>query len=140
MTYQIHITDWKTHQTQLSLIRKIVFIEEQNVPEELEWDEFDKDCIHILVTGQHNQAIACSRMKLDGHIGRMAVLKKHRLTGIGSAMLKALLKIAGEKQYSKVYLHAQTSAIAFYENAGFNVCSDEFMDANIPHRTMEKHL
>jgi len=140
MNYSIKKTTWRKDQQSLSEIRKKVFIEEQNVPEELEWDEFDKDSIHILATDNHNNPIACGRIKADGHIGRMAVLKEHRNTGIGTRILKALLKYAADDGTSNVYLHAQTTAIPFYEKQGFKTCSDVFMDANIAHKTMEKQL
>ena len=136
MDYLIKITSWDVDKKQLSDIRRRVFIEEQKVPEELEWDEYDKDAIHIIVRDTHNQPIAAARMKTDGHIGRMAVLKACRNTGIGSAMLEALLLKAKETGTKSVYLHAQVSAIPFYKKHGFNVCSDLFMDAGIEHKTM----
>jgi len=141
MNYTIKTTNWNKDKAPLSEIRHRVFIEEQNVPEDLEWDEYDEQCIHVLVTDTQNNPIACGRIKPDGHIGRMAVLKEHRNTGIGTAILKKLLESAEENnEITKVYLHAQTTAIPFYEKQGFKTCSDEFMDANIPHKTMEKHL
>ena len=139
MNYIVQTTSWKKDKTALSEIRRKVFIEEQKVPEELEWDEFDENCIHILVT-DNNKPIACGRLKEDGHIGRMAVLEAYRKTGIGSTILKELLTSARNLKLTKVYLHAQTTAIAFYEKLGFETCSDEFMDANIPHKTMKRHL
>ena len=133
-------TSWSEDKSALGSIRKKVFIEEQKVPEELEWDEYDEQCIHILVTDDQNKPIATGRIKPDGHIGRMAVLKEYRNTGIGTAILKELIKSAQDKQLTKVYLHAQTTAISFYQKQGFKTCSEEFMDANIPHKTMEKQL
>jgi len=140
MHYNIKKTTWKEDKQSLSEIRIKVFIDEQNVPEELEWDEFDKDSIHILATDNNNKPIACGRIKTDGHIGRMAVLKEHRNSGIGTGILKALLKCAEDDGTSHVYLHAQTTAIPFYEKQGFKTCSEIFMDANIPHKTMKKQL
>ena len=139
MSYTVQTTSWQKNKKSLSEIRRKVFIEEQNVPEELEWDEFDDDCIHILVT-DNNKPIACGRLKADGHIGRMAVLEVYRKTGIGSTILEELLNSARNLKLTNVYLHAQTTAIPFYEKLGFKTCSDEFMDANIPHKTMKKHL
>jgi len=133
-------TSWSEDKSALGSIRKKVFIEEQKVPEELEWDEYDEQCIHILVTDDQNKPIATGRIKPDGHIGRMAVLKEYRNTGIGTAILKELIKSAQDKQLTKVYLHAQTTAISFYQKQGFKTCSEEFMDANILHKTMEKQL
>jgi len=140
MNYTLKKTNWKEDKQALSLVRKSVFIKEQNVPETLEWDEFDEQCVHILVTDSKNKPIACGRIKPDGHIGRMAVLKAYRKMGIGTAILKALLKSASEQNIASVFLHAQITAIVFYEKLGFKTSSKEFMDANIPHKTMQKQL
>jgi len=140
MKYTLKTTDWENDKTALAAIRRKVFIEEQNVPEELEWDEDDISCKHILVTNQDNTCIATGRIKPAGHIGRMAVLKQYRHCGIGSAILRELIKIANTQKLQKVFLHAQTSALEFYKKQGFETCSSEFMDAGIPHKTMEKKL
>ena len=124
----------------IKTVREQVFIQEQHVPEELEWDDHDAKAIHVVAIDTHNQVIGTARLLADGHIGRMAVLTAWRKTGIGSAMLQKLLSIAKERGLSKVFLHAQTSAIGFYENHGFRSLGEEFMDAGIPHRYMEKEL
>ena len=132
---EIHIADWHTDKDSLTLIRRQVFIEEQNVPEELEWDEFDESSIHVLITLK-DQPIACARLKPDGQIGRMAVLAAHRNKGTGSRMLEFILKKAAETNREDVYLHAQETAISFYEKHGFIAVGDIFYEANIPHREM----
>lgn len=137
MDFTLTTTEWQKNKDALGRVRRIVFIEEQNVPEELEWDEYDEQSTHILVTDKQNNPIATARMKDDGHIGRMAVLKKYRKLGIGSKILQAFISQAREKQLGKVYLHAQVTAIPFYEKHGFVTCSDEYLDAGIPHKTME---
>ncbi|GMR01629.1 MAG: GNAT family N-acetyltransferase [Gammaproteobacteria bacterium] len=136
---KIRIADWQTDRKILSQIRRAVFIEEQKVPEELEWDEFDDSSIHFLVT-QEYQPIACARLKHDGQIGRMAVLAKHRNQGAGSELLQFVLKQAGEQKLEKVYLHAQLTAISFYKKQGFIAAGDIFYEANIPHREMLKKI
>lgn len=138
MHYTLHHTTWDKNKSELAHVRRRVFIEEQHVPEELEWDEYDATCHHILVCDDNNTPIATGRIKPDGHIGRIAVLKSWRNQGIGSAVLTALLEYATTHDMRKVYLHAQTTAISFYEKHGFVVWSDEFMDAGIPHKTMQK--
>jgi predicted GNAT family N-acyltransferase len=75
-------------------------------------------------------------MLSDGHIGRMAVLKSWRSQGVGSAILQTMLNIARQQGYPCVTLDAQTHAIPFYQRFGFEVSSDEFMDAGIPHKQM----
>lgn len=132
--------NWHEHLIPLSQVRREVFIEEQRVPEALEWDEYDALCHHVLVMDKHHQVIATGRIKPDGHIGRMAVVRQWRQQGIGSAVLQALLEHALDQQLQQVFLHAQINAIPFYIKHGFEVCSEEFLDAGIPHRTMRKQL
>ena len=139
MQYTLKLTRWDKDQTPLREVRRTVFIEEQKVPEELEWDDDDKTCIHVLVS-DNNTPIATGRIKMDGHIGRMAVLKDYRNKGIGSAVLDALINFSKTLKMKSVYLHAQTSAIPFYEKHGFKISSEEFMDAGIPHKTMKMDL
>jgi len=138
--YEIKNCQWKTHQDALSMIRRKVFIEEQSVPEDLEWDEFDKKSQHILALNDRDEPIATGRIRSDGHIGRMAVLKEFRNKNIGSAILLALIELAEKNQLQSVYCFAQTSAIGFYLKYGFEVVGEEFMDAGIPHKRMFKNL
>ena len=136
---KIHIADWHTEKDSLAQIRRRVFIAEQKVPEELEWDEFDDSSIHFLVT-REDQPIACARLKPDGKIGRMAVLAEHRNQGTGSKLLQFILRKAGEQKLEKVYLHAQVTAVPFYEKQGFTAVGDIFYEADIPHREMLKKV
>lgn len=124
----------------IKTVREQVFIQEQHVPVALEWDGLDDAAIHVVAEDKHAQVIGTARLLEDGHIGRMAVLPKWRHQGVGSALLKELLLIAQQQQLSKVFLHAQTTAIGFYERHGFRVLGEEFMDAGIPHHYMERHL
>jgi len=130
--FTIKITNWQKDKAALIHIRRKVFIEEQKVPEE-------HSCIHILVTNSSNTPVACGRLKENGHIGRMAVLKEYRNTGIGREILKEILNSAKKMNLNKVYLHAQTIAIPFYEKQGFMTYTDEFIDAGIPHKSMQKN-
>lgn len=136
---EIEIANWSTDADDLKAIRTSVFIEEQNVPIELEWDGLDPDCTHFIVR-LHSKTIATARLKPDGQIGRMAVLKPYRDQGIGSKLLNTVLKHATQTGYSRVYLHAQVQAVGFYQAYGFTVEGEKFMDAGIPHRAMYKNL
>ncbi len=137
----IHFADWNNpdDKKNLSTIRRSVFIEEQKVPESLEWDEDDTCSKHYLVFYK-DQAIAVARLKPDGQIGRMAVLPGYRNNGIGSALLQFILKNIETTNLNQVFLHAQTTAIKFYERQGFISHGDIFHEANIPHREMLKKL
>ena len=130
-------TSWQESEPQLKSIRRCVFIDEQQVPEELEWDKDDQTSCHILVTDNNNLAIATGRLKANGHIGRMAVLIQYRDQGIGSSVLNTLMERAKKDKISRLYLHAQLSAIDFYLKHGFTVYSETFMDAGIAHKSMQ---
>jgi len=139
--WDLRLTKWSsdTDQVAIKSIREQVFILEQNVPVELEWDELDAQCIHCLVFDQHGKPIATARILNENalaHIGRMAVLKSYRRQGIGTCMLNKLLEQARLNAVKTVILNAQTTAIVFYERAGFVVVGDEFDDAGIPHYKM----
>lgn len=135
----IRIADWTSEKDQLSSVRRQVFIIEQKVPEELEWDEFDVCSTHFIAT-LDDIAIGTARLKDDGQIGRMAVLQPYRNQGIGSRLLQLALETARSKRYPEVHLHAQVEAIPFYEKHGFTIVGDTFYEANIPHRGMYQKL
>ena len=135
----IRIANWPSEKENLAQIRKQVFIEEQNVPAELEWDEYDDSSRHYLAS-LNGKIIATARLKPDGQIGRMAVLANYRNQGIGSKLLQFVLKDARSQNFQQLYLHAQVDAIAFYEKQNFSVQGDIFFEANIPHREMLKKL
>lgn len=139
----IRPASWENDQELLREIRKVVFIEEQSVPVDLEWDGKDEQAWHwlafISVNGKDRPVGTC-RMLHDGHIGRMAVLAEYRQQGIGQQLLAAALQKAISEQLLEAYLYAQTHALAFYQRAGFTALGEEFMDAGIPHRTMRKPI
>jgi predicted GNAT family N-acyltransferase len=135
----IRIADWPTDEKSLSEIRRLVFIEEQNVPEELEWDAYDLSSMHFIAT-LDNKVVATARLKPDGQIGRMAVLADYRHQGIGSQLLKFVLQNAANQKFRQVYLHAQVDAIPFYETQGFTTYGDIFYEADIPHCAMLKKI
>ena len=136
---KIRIADWDSDKDSLRKIRRLVFIKEQNVPEDMEWDEYDNSATHFLAT-LDNKVIATARLKTDGQIGRMAVLAEYRNKGIGSKLLQSILLTARQQNLKNVYLHAQVSAISFYKKHGFTACGDIFYEANIPHREMSKKI
>lgn len=134
-TITIKKADFESNSVEIKRIRTSVFIQEQNVPIELEWDELDKDAIHILAY-YDNEPVATARLLKDGQIGRMAVLKPFRRRTIGKKMLNYLLQIAHNNSISNIFLSAQTQAMAFYKKNGFTVTGSEYMDAGIPHYKM----
>lgn len=131
---------WATHAGVLGAVRREVFVVEQHVPEDLEWDGLDPGCRHALATDAAGRAIGTGRLLPDGHIGRMAVLASWRGRGVGGALLARLVAIARARGDAVAVLNAQTHAVGFYRRAGFEVSSAEFMDAGIPHVEMRRVL
>lgn len=120
-------------------IRHQVFVKEQQVPPELELDEFDPVSCHALaLLGE--QPIGTGRLLPDGHIGRMAVLAEWRGQQVGSRLLSALLAEAQRRGMRQVVLNAQTHAMAFYTRFGFVPVGEEYQEAGLPHHTMARDL
>jgi len=131
---------WQDAGDALSTIRRRVFIEEQAVPEPLEWDGLDETALHLLARDDGGNPVGCARLLPSGQIGRMAVLPQWRGRGVGKQLLLQLLKIARREGWPEVRLSAQVHAIPFYRQAGFEVCSAVYDDAGIPHRDMRLTL
>jgi predicted GNAT family N-acyltransferase len=123
-----------------SAVREAVFMREQGVPAELEWDGRDSVALHALAEDASGCSIGTARLLEDGHIGRMAVISHWRGRGAGSAMLSRLVESARDRGLGAVFLHAQTRAVAFYLRHGFVAEGAEFLDAGIPHVSMRRHL
>jgi len=134
--YQIRMVRWQDEASVLRIIRTTVFIHEQRIPEDLEWDDFDLVSMHVLALNSDEQPIGTARLLPDGHIGRMAVLKEWRGKGLGTAMLLRILEELRNRRIQKAILNAQTTAIKFYEKFGFQVSGKEFTEAEIPHVKM----
>jgi predicted GNAT family N-acyltransferase len=136
VSFSVIAVDWHSAGAALAEIRRRVFIEEQSVPEALEWDGLDENAVHVLASDDANRPIGCARLLPQGKIGRMAVLPEWRGSGVGRTMLETLIALARARGLPEVSLSAQTHAIPFYEQAGFRVCSEIYDDAGIPHRDM----
>ena len=123
-------------------IRRVVFIEGQNVPEELERDGLDAEALHLIAVSDERPVGTARLLIADGagKIGRVAVLDGLRGTGLGKAIMKAALEVLREEGANLATLGAQTHAIGFYEALGFVAEGPEFLDAGIPHRNMSKAL
>lgn len=120
-------------------IRLEVFVKEQNVPEEIELDEYDAVADHV-VAYRDGEPVGCGRVFLQedyARIGRVCVLQKERKKGTGKLICEELIKIGKEKGARKFVLDAQVRAKGFYQKLGFSVTSDVFMEAGIEHVRME---
>ena len=131
---------WSEASGVLSALRREVFIVEQGVPEDLEWDGLDPQCAHVLARDAAGRPIGTGRLLPDGHIGRMAVVQGWRGRGVGRALLDRLVAMARARGLAEVALNAQTYALDFYRKAGFTAYGEEFPDAGIPHRAMQRKL
>lgn len=123
-------------------IRKQVFVGEQNVPMEEEIDQFEDEAVHFVLYNYGIPAGAGRFRTVDGNgkVERICVLKEHRKSGSGKAIMDKIEEHAKKQGLPALKLNAQTQAIPFYEKLGYQVISDEFMDAGIPHRTMKKTI
>jgi predicted GNAT family N-acyltransferase len=123
-------------------LRRLVFIEEQHVPEEIEMDEDDAHAFHAIAL-DGGTPVGCGRMLRHGEeikIGRMAVLRERRGGGIGRRVLEFLMDAARRQGYRKVILHAQLTAEGFYLRNGYTPVGEIFEEAGIAHRLMEHEL
>lgn len=131
---------WVDLELQLKQIRTEVFIEEQHVPTYIEWDALDADAIHLLALDEKNQPVGCARILKHGRVGRMAVAKPWRGSGLGKALIEKAVQICRRLNMPTINISSQTHAIKFYEKAGFVVTSEAYIDANIWHVDMALKL
>jgi predicted GNAT family N-acyltransferase len=136
----VHLFDWDTARERARTVRTAVFVVEQGVPIELEWDEWDPHCDHALALDPGGGAIGTGRLLPDGHIGRMAVVAGWRGRGVGGALLAALIARAEQRGLARALLNAQVHAAPFYRRFGFIEFGTEFPEAGIPHIAMAKSL
>ncbi|HEX7047172.1 MAG TPA: GNAT family N-acetyltransferase [Gammaproteobacteria bacterium] len=142
MTEEFHLrlAHWPKDINPIREVRTEVFIEEQNVSQEEEWDGLDDQCLHVLALDDNDDPIGTGRLLPEGKIGRMAVLAHWRGKGVGAAILEMIMQEAEARGFTEVKLAAQVHAVPFYEKFGFTAYGDEFMDAGIPHYWMKAPL
>ena len=134
--FTVRRVEWRDACNELKAVRKLVFIDEQHVPVDLEWDDLDQASAHVLAQSPEGESIGTGRLLPDGHIGRMAVVQRWRGRGVGSGLLQELMRMAHETGFPEVRLNAQTHALPFYASHGFLVEGPTFLDAGIEHRHM----
>lgn len=124
-------------------VRKKVFVDEQGVPITLEIDEYDQTANHFIVYIDENPIGAGRIREINKGIAkveRVCILQEFRGKHLGSLIMEELEKYARSENMTKIVLNAQSYAVPFYEKLGYVVTSPEFMDADIPHRAMEKEI
>lgn len=145
--FHVEICDW-THGSDrdaLLAVREAVFIREQRVPPDLERDGKDADAAHVLARTLDGTPIGTGRLTFGAgagraRIGRMAVLQGWRGRGVGASMLTTLVDLARTRHVGALTLHAQHDAIGFYQRYGFEPLGEEFAEAGIAHRVMQRKL
>lgn len=136
----VRIADWGKDENALRAVRRRVFVEEQQVPERIEWDGRDTASVHLIARDRYGAVIGTARLLPNGQIGRMAVLPERRGFGVGRALLEAAVEAARARGDVEVHLNAQTHARGFYEALGFIAVGRVFEEAGIPHLRMERAL
>lgn len=138
--FTVEPATWEADIADLRAVRHEVFVLEQQVPEDEEWDELDAQCRHVIARDHQGKPVGTGRLTPNGKIGRMAVLREWRGKGVGEALLRVLLETAREHHFSKIEIHAQSHALEFYERAGFVAHGGEFDECGIAHRRMRIEL
>jgi len=128
------------YKPQITQIRNTIFVQEQNVPKDLEWDELDNTATHFIIESDQNNLIAYARLLPSGKLGRVAVIKQYRRQGIGNLLMTAIIEKAAKLGIETLRISAQVAVINFYTQLGFHLTSDIYLEAGIEHRTMLKTL
>lgn len=124
----------------LSYVRNSVFVLEQRIPPEVEFDELDRQCHHVIARDAQSRPIGTGRLSPEGKLGRLAVLSDWRRQGVGSSLLRELIEKARKLDLAIVTAHSQLSALGFYEKFGFVREGEVFLEAGIPHQVMQFKL
>ncbi|MFJ4712283.1 GNAT family N-acetyltransferase [Streptomyces sp. NPDC088785] len=151
--YAVRVAEADADRAACFAVRRDVFVAEQGVPQELEYDAYDADAVHVLAVREDGTPLGTGRLLTGaaaavknggaedvGALGRLAVAKAARGLGVGAALVGAIEDAARDRGLSAVDLHAQTHALGFYERLGYEVYGPEFPDAGIPHRAMRKAI
>ena len=134
--FRVQSGHWDKLEQDAKFIRKQVFIIEQNIPEEEEWDDQDMISDHFVVYDQ-DQPIATARLLQNNSVGRVAVLKAYRGQGIGRMIMLEIIRQAHQQDRTFLQLSSQVHAISFYEKLGFSIQGDAYDECGIPHIKMQ---
>jgi predicted GNAT family N-acyltransferase len=151
--YGVRVAEDPADQEACFAVRKEVFVGEQGVPEDLEYDEYDAVAVHVLAVREDGVPLGTGRLLYGqvaaakaggdlsvGSLGRLAVTREARGLGVGVALVRAIEDAARARGLAAVDLHAQTQALGFYERLGYEAYGPEYPEAGIPHRAMRRAL
>ncbi|MEU8847545.1 GNAT family N-acetyltransferase [Streptomyces sp. NPDC048564] len=152
-SYAVRVAEDLADREACFAVRKEVFVVEQGVPQEIEYDSYDAGAVHVLAVREDGTPLGTGRLlygeaaaaKVDGDpsvgsLGRLAVNQAARGLGVGAALVRAIEGAARARGLAAVDLHAQTHALGFYERLGYAAYGPEFPDAGMPHRAMRRAL
>ncbi|AWA47145.1 GNAT family N-acetyltransferase [Acinetobacter junii] len=134
--FRVQSGHWDKLEQDAKFIRKQVFIIEQNIPEEEEWDDQDMISDHFVVYDQ-DQPIATARLLQNNSVGRVAVLKSYRGQGIGRMIMLEIIRQVHQQDRKFLQLSSQVHAISFNEKLGFSIQGDAYDECGIPHIKMQ---
>lgn len=145
MPFVVRRVDWAGPDGEkVRQVRHDVFIVEQQIPAEEEWDATDATALHVLAEDASGEPVGTGRLHQVepgmGKLCRIAVLKDYRQQGAGLAIVEALLTEARRLGLQRAKLHAQTHAVGVYRRAGFEVYGEEFLECDLPHLAMKREL
>ncbi|MFJ4003527.1 GNAT family N-acetyltransferase [Streptomyces sp. NPDC090023] len=151
--YTVRVAEDPADREACFTVRKDVFVAEQGVPQDIEYDAYDATAVHVLAMGEDGVPLGTGRLLHGaaaaaktggdtsvGSLGRLAVTRRARGLGVGAALVRAIEGAARELGLTAVDLHAQTQALGFYERLGYTAYGPEFLDAGIAHRAMRRPL
>jgi predicted GNAT family N-acyltransferase len=151
--YEVRVAEDPADREACFTVRKEVFVGEQGVPEDIEYDAYDAVAVHVLAVREDGVPLGTGRLLFGeaaagktggdasvGSLGRLAVTREARGLGVGAALVRAVEEAARARGLAAVDLHAQTHALGFYERLGYVAYGPEFPDAGIPHRAMRRVL
>jgi len=137
----VRIADFTADHAAIRRVRFAVFVDEQQVPAEIEMDERDAECVHVLAL-EDGEPVGTGRVDVakEGKIGRVAVVAGSRRRGVGAALMEQLHAIAREHGLARCWCHAQVAAAPFYARLGYRASGEVFDEAGIPHVRMDCDL
>lgn len=136
--FRLEQVRWQDAEVDIRAVRDAVFVKEQGIAPEHEWDGSDNNYTHVLAKDMQGNPVGTGRINTQGHIGRMAVLSRWRGKGVGNAILDHLVTIARSLGLKEVWLSAQTSVVGFYTKNGFVPEGDVYRLAGIAHQKMRR--
>ncbi|MGW3951559.1 GNAT family N-acetyltransferase [Streptomyces sp. NPDC004752] len=151
--YMVRIAEDPADREACFAVRKEVFVVEQRVPQDMEYDAYDAVAVHVLAVREDGEPLGTGRLVYGaqaaektggdpslGSLGRLAVRREARGLGVGAALVRAIEEAAHARGLAAVDLHAQTHALGFYERLGYAPYGPEYPEAGIPHRAMRRAL